>query len=191
MISQIFETTALDLLRQDGTTVAAATALQGKKYVLLLFSASWCPPCRIFTPQLATFHESFHRSHNFEVVFFSQDRDESSMLAYFFNPKYSRSAFRGGEGSHGNWLAVPYAQAKTVGAALMRRHKILGIPTVLVFDLESGELVTGNARNLVVQHLHTAEGFPWAGSAEAETQSSAWQHLVAMLVFVVLYYLWR
>ncbi|RNE98772.1 tryparedoxin [Trypanosoma rangeli] len=193
MLSRIVGVDTLDLLRQDGGTVDITTALQGKKYLLLYFSASWCPPCRLFTRQLANFYESFHTSHCFEVIFFSRDRGESPMRAYFYNQKYSRLALRGGEGSHGDWLAVPYAQAKTLGLTLMQRYAVHGIPTLLLFDLETGELLTRNARNLVARNLDTAEGFPWAGDTGGELMKGPpWCELLLLLITVaVLYYLWQ
>ena len=46
-----------DLIKADGTTVAANVALEGKVLVLIYFSAHWCPPCRGFTPVLKAFYE--------------------------------------------------------------------------------------------------------------------------------------
>ncbi|KAH9598749.1 Thioredoxin-like fold [Trypanosoma melophagium] len=194
VLTKILGNSSLELLRQDDSTVAATSALAGKKYLMLYLSASWCRPCRLFTPELAKFYESFHETLNFEIVFVSQDRDSRSMLAYFFNPKYSRSAVRGGEGSHGNWLALPYEQAGSVSKMLMWRYKIPGIPTLLLFDLESGKLMTRKARDLVMHTLDTAEGFPWDESKEGSVvQDSSWQRqMLLWAVFLLfIYYFWK
>ena len=45
-----------ELLKADGSKVAAEGALQGKDFVCLYFSAHWCPPCRMFTPKLKEFY---------------------------------------------------------------------------------------------------------------------------------------
>ena len=45
------------LVKSDGSSVAADSALAGKDLVLFYFSAHWCPPCRQFTPLLKDFYE--------------------------------------------------------------------------------------------------------------------------------------
>merc|ERR1712012_616791 len=46
-----------ELLKADGSKVSADTALNGKDYVCLYFSAHWCPPCRMFTPKLKEWYK--------------------------------------------------------------------------------------------------------------------------------------
>ncbi|CAN0123638.1 unnamed protein product, partial [Laminaria digitata] len=47
------------------------------------FSASWCGPCRKYTPQLAALYAKAKAQHlAFEVVFVSLDSDEDSMSRY-------------------------------------------------------------------------------------------------------------
>lgn len=71
-------------MTQRFRTVARPTALQGCKFLAFYFSASWCGPCRAFTP---------------EVVFVSADRDERSFDAYY---------------AHHPWLSLPFdADART------------------------------------------------------------------------------
>ena len=43
--------------KADGTKSTVEEALKGKKIVCFYFSASWCPPCRMFTPILKEFYE--------------------------------------------------------------------------------------------------------------------------------------
>ncbi|KAG5490438.1 hypothetical protein JKF63_00558 [Porcisia hertigi] len=75
----------LEVLRQDGTTVAASEAFKGKKYVLIYFSAHWCPPCQRFTPLLADFYDAHRDRYGFEVLFVSSDREEGRMMDFFQN----------------------------------------------------------------------------------------------------------
>jgi thiol-disulfide isomerase/thioredoxin len=45
------------------------------KIVGIYFSAHWCPPCRRFTPELASFHKTLAAQNKpFEVVFVSADK---------------------------------------------------------------------------------------------------------------------
>ncbi|KPI87546.1 tryparedoxin-like protein [Leptomonas seymouri] len=75
----------LKLLRQDGSTVLASEAFKSKKYVLIYFSAHWCPPCQRFTPLLADFYDSHKDRCSFEVLFVSSDREEQRMMDFFQN----------------------------------------------------------------------------------------------------------
>ncbi|MEM9295668.1 MAG: thioredoxin-like domain-containing protein, partial [Planctomycetota bacterium] len=44
------------------------------EYLAVYYSAHWCPPCRDFTPKLASFYNDFKPDHpNFELVFLSND----------------------------------------------------------------------------------------------------------------------
>lgn len=59
------------------------TALAGKKYFALYFSALWCGPCRKFTPQFVEFYKQFAPAHpEFEVVFISNDHSPFDMENY-------------------------------------------------------------------------------------------------------------
>ena len=58
-------------------------ALPNAKYFAIYFSASWCPPCRGFTPDLVKWYqETKPKNPQFELVFVSRDRSEDAMEAY-------------------------------------------------------------------------------------------------------------
>ena len=46
-----------NLVKADGSSQSADSALKGKDVILFYFSAHWCPPCRGFTPILKDFYE--------------------------------------------------------------------------------------------------------------------------------------
>ena len=53
------------------------------RFVLLYFSASWCPPCHLFTPELRSWYFTAHSKYpELEVVLASIDRDWTSMEEY-------------------------------------------------------------------------------------------------------------
>ena len=55
--------------------------LKDKKYILIYFSAHWCPPCRRFTPKLVEFYNKFNKG-EFEVILVSADRTKKAQLEY-------------------------------------------------------------------------------------------------------------
>lgn len=123
------------LLNKPKTSgVPTASALSGKKLVALYFSASWCPPCRIFSPKLIEFYDSV--KDDVEVVFVSSDRDEKSFGEYF--GKFPWVAMVPGytSGEHSE------RQAK-----LATRLHIQGIPAVVILDAGTGKFVTDHARD--------------------------------------------
>ena len=66
------------LLDAKGTEVSKE-ALAGKT-IGIYFSASWCPPCRTFTPKLVKFRDANKK--DFEVVFVSSDRSPKDQMGY-------------------------------------------------------------------------------------------------------------
>lgn len=117
------------LVNAKGKEVDTATVLKGK-IVAVYFSASWCGPCRGFTPQLVKFYKSVAKKGNLELVFVSWDKDEKSMSSYM--KKYNMP-----------WLAMPYdAQER---GQMGKEMKVNGIPRLVVFDSE-GKILSSNGR---------------------------------------------
>jgi len=60
-----------------------ASTLKDVQYWAFYYSASWCGPCRAFTPQLVDFYKYFKKSHpNFELIFVGNDGTQDAMLSY-------------------------------------------------------------------------------------------------------------
>lgn len=115
----------------DGIT-DTQTLLEGKEYVMLYFSAQWCPPCRSYTPTLSKAHaeKSADGSNKGVVIFVSSDKDQEQ-----FDEYYNKMSF----------FAVPY-HLRDLQQSLSRKFGLSEIPTLLVLDAQ-GNVIEANARN--------------------------------------------
>ncbi len=104
-----------ELVDAEGNTTSSAV-LEEKDYLLLYFSAGWCPPCRQFTPALVDFHNEYAHQGNIEVLFISFDHSESEMYDYM--KSYSM-----------NWQAVPYDRVDE--SQLAETYSVKGIPALV------------------------------------------------------------
>lgn len=116
------------LIDANGKAVDLATLKN--KTVAVYCSAHWCPPCRVFTPQLVKFANA--NKTKLAVVFISSDKGADEMFAYMKETKMP-------------WPAVPFRSAG--GGAIQKEQGVSGIPTLLVYG-KNGELLTKNGRDL-------------------------------------------
>eukprot|EP00585_Thalassiosira_rotula_P001815 CAMPEP_0196137574 /NCGR_PEP_ID=MMETSP0910-20130528/5512_1 /TAXON_ID=49265 /ORGANISM="Thalassiosira rotula, Strain GSO102" /LENGTH=224 /DNA_ID=CAMNT_0041398053 /DNA_START=195 /DNA_END=869 /DNA_ORIENTATION=- len=125
------------LTKPQTTGIPTASAFEGKKLIVLYFSASWCPPCRSFTPKLIEFYKNCKE--DIGCVFVSSDRDEKSFSEYFGKMP---------------WHAMFPSYTSTVNRNRQGRlsdiFKIQGIPSVIVLDAKTGHFITDNARTEVM-----------------------------------------
>lgn len=122
------------------------------KTVLVYFSAHWCPPCRGFTPDLATFYNTMQSKAQvpFEIIFASSDRDEAS-----FNEYYAEMPF----------ASIPFSN-RAAKEKLSSKFGVSGIPMLVVLDTD-GSVVTKKGRNLVSSDPQGAN-FPWKPKSVSE-----------------------
>jgi len=132
------------LQTSEGSTSTDA-ALADVDAVGIYFSAHWCSPCRSFTPKLAELYRSYKaKGLKFEIIFASSDRDEAAFDSYFAEQP---------------WLALPYA-ARTTKEKLSKKFKVSGIPTLVILDGKTGEMITTDGRSAVMEDPE-GEAFPW------------------------------
>lgn len=116
----------------------------GIEYYGLYFSASWCPPCRAFTPVLAKFYNELkQKREDFEFIFVTGDQSRPDYEQYYakmpwctvdIDDMFEANVVKGGVG-------------------------VRGIPHLAIFDKE-GNIVCKNARGNVDEDK-TGENFPW------------------------------
>lgn len=108
----------------------------------LYFSASWCPPCRGFTPILIEVYKELSSKGDFEVVFVSSDFDEESFQNYF---------------SKMPWLAIPISDEATI-KSLGEKFSVMGIPHLVILN-KDGKVSTDEGVKVVKEH--EAEAYPF------------------------------
>ncbi|KAK4842012.1 hypothetical protein QYF36_014231 [Acer negundo] len=128
------------LVRNNGDQVKI-NSLKGKK-IGLYFSASWCGPCRRFTPTLVEVYNELSPTSDFEVIFVSRDKDDTSFNEYF---------------SKMPWLAIPFSDSETRDH-LNALFKVRGIPNLVLLD-DNGK-VSSNGGVRLIQEYGT-EGYPY------------------------------
>jgi thiol-disulfide isomerase/thioredoxin len=122
------------LVKADGTEVDSSV-LQGTKLIGIYLSASWCRPCRRFTPRLEKFRDRMKKEGlSFEVVLISRDRSKQDMMKYMSGHKMK-------------WYAVPFESE--LRDELARRYGSRRIPLLVILD-EKGNLISPLA-NMSIQ----------------------------------------
>lgn len=127
-----------DMRKMTGDVFVDATgtdkgpnALAGKRVVLFYFSASWCGPCRAFSPELVKAYNQWKKDNlPVEVVLISSDNSQEAMLKYM-------------KGHDMPWLALP--QGSKEGEAISNANGIRGIPSLVVYD-SKGKVITKEGR---------------------------------------------
>lgn len=124
------------------TELSPDAALAGKDYVMLYFSAHWCPPCRRFTPILIELYKKIKSKHNMELIFCSLDRKEDEYKEYIAGMP---------------WVCMPFQAAQS--EVLAQKYGASGIPHLVVVD-GSGNVITKDGTS---EAGGDAEGekFPW------------------------------
>ncbi|PSS28624.1 Nucleoredoxin like [Actinidia chinensis var. chinensis] len=141
--------------------------LKGKK-IGLYFSASWCGPCRRFTPKLAEVYNELSSRGDFEVIFVSADEDDESFKEYF---------------SKMPWLAIPFSDSKTRDN-LDGLFDVVGIPSLVILD-ENGVVLTKDGVDLICEY--GADAYPFTSEKvreikEEEERARREQTLKSILV---------
>jgi len=135
------------LVGADGKAVPVAS-LVGKT-LALYFSASWCPPCKRFTPKLVETYEALQQAHpdgDVEFIFVSLDSDKAFFKEYH---------------GHMPWPALPYDVAQDWGRRLQTFFGARGVPWLVTIKPD-GTVANANAVRCVGADAQ-GKDFPWEG----------------------------
>ncbi|KAL2903286.1 putative nucleoredoxin 1-2 [Bienertia sinuspersici] len=154
------------LIRNNGDQVKIKDLIG--KTVGLYFSASWCPPCRGFTPSLIEVYKELSSKGDFEIVFVSSDRDEESFQEYF---------------SKMPWLAIPISD-EDANENLSGKFNVMGIPHFVILG-KDGEVLSNEGVQLVMEY--EAQAYPFTPERinqlkEEEEEAKRNQNLQTLLV---------
>ena len=112
---------------------------------VFVFSLKRCPPCRRFTPALIEFYNKHGQEKNFEIIFLSSDEDEESFEEYYKEMP---------------WLTLDFKEREKK-EELSDKLGIDGIPSLILFDANSGEIICQDARNHIEHGDKQGKNFPW------------------------------
>lgn len=115
LLRDLFEGTVVNSQRAS----TDASPLLETDYLLLYFSAHWCPPCKAFTPNFVDFYNTRGGNKRFQAVLISSDKSEEKMFAYMSETQMP-------------WPAVRFDSASA--KILKETYSGDGIPRLVLLD---------------------------------------------------------
>ena len=120
--------------------------LKDKTAIAIYFSASWCGPCKKFTPVLAQLYTKLNKKgKKFEVVWISRDRSGDEFLEYYQQMP---------------WLAVTLDNLEKVLQKLGPKYELKGIPHLVILDGDDASVISLDGRTVIANDQHGLE-YPW------------------------------
>lgn len=140
---------------------ALSKPLVSSKLVGLYFASSWCPDCTPITPQLKSVYANAQPKLDFHSTESIGDEKKTLEVVYVSSDETAEQMTVDMVQNHGEWSAVPFNDAAQ--RAALKQHfgacagkeadglgmgeggkvkKRFGIPTLIILDGESGDIVT-------------------------------------------------
>lgn len=120
-------------INNQGVTVDS-TFFEECRVTCIYFCASWCPPCKVFTPILKEFYEDINcEKKQLEIVWVSTDKDEDSYKSYLGQMP---------------WIAIPFGDKRI--KTILDHFRLEGIPALYVIK-PNGECVSTRGRQDVLE----------------------------------------
>lgn len=116
---------------EGGDFEQASFSDKPEKYYVFYYTASWCGPCRRFTPSLVEWYND-NKNGNFEVFLVTSDRGETAMKDY-------------AKKNDMPWPMLGFDKTRAFKEAFRDDHGVRGIPSLIVCDADGK--VLGNYRS--------------------------------------------
>ncbi len=126
-------------------------AFISSNFIFLLYR---CPPCRRFTPVLIEFYKKHHEEKKFEIIFISSDDEEEAFEEYYKDMP---------------WLTLDHKQ-QDKKEELDEKFQVSGIPTLILLDGDSGDIICKDARSQIQNKDKEGEHFPWKAEKEEKEE---------------------
>ena len=122
---------SLNIINKDNIQINLKE--DNKKIIGLYFSASWCPPCRKFTPILSTFYEDMVDYHDdIEIIYISSDKNQNEFNEYW---------------EHMTFPVLIYSD-RDKKEELVKLYDIGPIPA-LIFINTNGNIITKDGKKII------------------------------------------
>ena len=122
-----------DKLIDNKQTQLDTSELKDSTIIGILFSASWCPPCKIFVPKLITYYNEVNSTGNkLKIVFISSDKNKTEFYENFKTHP---------------WLAIDFTDVLYIDK-LKRLFNVKGIPK-LVLVKKDFSLISTEGKELI------------------------------------------
>lgn len=118
-------------LRDNQGKEVKAEELKDKKLVAYYFSASWCPPCRAFSPELVKFYEK--NKDEVEIILISHDQNKQAQFKYMKDYEMP-------------WKTLVLGSKEV--QELVDTYEIQGIPALVVVDAQGKEITRNGVREV-------------------------------------------
>jgi len=118
----------IPLVRLQGDQVSTLPSdhLANKDYIAVYYSASWCPPCKFFTPELVRFYDKAIQVYdNFEIILFSNDYEQEAMENYMLSDQ----------------ITFPALAFEEISSSSLIDYAAEGIPYLVVLDREGNQVL--------------------------------------------------
>jgi thiol-disulfide isomerase/thioredoxin len=115
-----------------------------EKVLGLYFTASWCPPCTKFTPQLKRIHGAVReKGKDFDVLVCSWDEDKSQYEDYTAEMPFHK---------------LPFGDARI--GDLSRAYGVSSIPTLVTVRARDNRVINRNAKDFAARDVD-GRTYPW------------------------------